>query len=186
MRALIKAGIRFTVAFMFLESVPSWVNTFVVMSRGGYYASARGGLPEILVPSASVALMVAFLAVIWWRADWVVSRLAGEADDIAIVITTSNLDLFGVATRLLGMVLIAQSVPDLLGQVAVSFVFSSLPPGVDLAGPMAGEQTRRTAIAIATLLVGIWLVLRKEGLLAALGRVWNNPSPSGDKPDRNG
>jgi hypothetical protein len=122
MKTLIRAAVRIIIIVMFVMMVKMLLVNIQWTALNFRDGSIRQiSYYQIGLTVDQFGVYSAILALLWLRTDWIVRVIAGNIDDSELVISTSNLDLIRVSMQILGMVLLATSIPKLLGLGAYYF-----------------------------------------------------------------
>jgi hypothetical protein len=172
MRLAVKAFIRIMLIFVALQAVIYFIRyiSSIVNYNHSYLGDYDLFIDVIfLVASALIVLLVIY--VFWWKTDWLVRVLVGRTREKELVISTSNLDLIKVAMRILGVVLLVNAIPELIGLVGYHFSL----PAEFWDYPSYYESARETQEFIIVgikILFGVWLVLGSRGIVKVIDKVW--------------
>jgi len=96
-----------------------------------------------------------------WKAGGIARLLAGDLDENAIAVSTSNVDLYRVIISAFGIYLLVTSIPGLAGLIGYHFYSApmyadtGLVPNIDL----VANEIQRWVFQIVTLLLGMWLTV---------------------------
>ena len=178
MRSLIRAAVRVIIIVMFVMMVKMLLVNIQWVAMNFHDESLRQILYyQIGLTVGQFGVYSAILALLWLKTDWIVRVIAGNIDDNELLITSSNLDLVRVAMQILGMVLLATSIPKLLGLGAYHFRILNLVEKLDVPSSAVSQATELQSfvIIIVTFLIGLWLVLGTRGIVKAIDSVMNAP-----------
>jgi hypothetical protein len=179
MRTLTRAIIRIMLIVMFLSTLL----TFIRYLEGILVTLPRAGIQAtwfeffLLIASAIISLMI--LSFFWWKTNWLVNVLAGRVSNHELIITTSNVDLVKVAMRILGIWLLADSLPSLVGLIGYHI---ALPPQDIVDKYTHATEIKNWLFAGSKTLVGFWLVLGTRGIYRALDKLWDKTEMVHDEP----
>ena len=179
MRSVVKAAIRIVLIYLFLTALLPLIQFFSVV------LADTSDMPGIYTYSYfvfPVVLYILILCVLWWKTNWLVRFLAGSAPDDSLVITTSNIDLFIVALRILGIFLIVNAIADLIGLISYHFSIHEIYPEF-IGTNMELDWIRELATNITTLVIGLVLAFSGSKLFNPFRNLWYTGSLSGKKPD---
>ena len=176
MRSIIKVAMRVIIVFMLIRLLGLAVNIW-----SGYSMNLYGDETPEEITAFFIGLIVVYffalaaLVLLWFKTNWLVRIFAGNADEHAMVIETSESSLLRVALRIIGFYLIAISIPTLLGEVASQWVWASTYGEVPYIQHDVSSYIARWVKMIFTLLVGIWLA---SGMVGAkqVQNFWNSAS----------
>jgi len=182
MRSVVKTIIRIILIVLFLQIL------FELFQHGAsLWSLAQNSTSDIylrflynVLPPPIIASLI--LGILWWKTDWLVRTLTGDAPDDSLVITTSNLDFFIVAVRILGIFLIVSAVADLVGHITYRITFINHYPE-EIAQQLDINWIRELATGITTLIIGLFLIFWRIKYFNPLRNLWNTASFSGTKPD---
>jgi hypothetical protein len=182
MRSIVKAVIRIILIFLFLESL------LVIIRYGGTIWSAGLDSPDwyfyryLLILVAVEAIIILFIWVLWWKTGWIVRRFIGETSDDSLVISTSNLNLFIVAIRILGIFLIINALSDIIGNIVYYYTYDKMVPDV-VKPELTTTLIRGLSTSGATLIFGLILAFVGTKVFNPLVNLWSTGSLSGKTPD---
>jgi hypothetical protein len=172
MRLAVKAFIRIFLIYIALQ-MAYYITNYI--SNMFFYRRAYPGDYDLffhvifLVASSLIVLLVIY--VLWWKTDWLVRVLLGRTRDRELIISTSNLDLIKVAMRILGVVLLVNAIPELIGLVGYHFSL----PAEFWDYPSYYESARETQEFIVVgikILFGIFLVVGTRKIVDTIDKVW--------------
>ena len=178
MRSLIRAAVRIIIIVMFVMMVKMLIVNIQWTAMNFHDESIRQILYyQIGLTVGQFGVYSAILALLWLKTDWIVRFIAGNIDDSEIVISTSNLDLVKVAMQILGMVLLATSIPKLLGFGAYHFRILDMVEKLDVPSSAVSRATELESFVtiMVTLLIGLWLTIGTRGIVKAIDNVMNAP-----------
>jgi hypothetical protein len=171
MRLAVKAFIRIFLIYIALQ-MAYYITNYI--SNMFFYRRAYPGDYDLffhvifLVASSLIVLLVIY--VLWWKTDWLVRVLLGRTRDRELIISTSNLDLFRVAMRILGIVLLVNAIPELIGLAGYHF---SIPEEMRLIGyPDSASEVREFIIVGVKIIFGIFLVVGTRKIVDTIDKVW--------------
>ncbi|MFH1032275.1 MAG: hypothetical protein V1767_06920 [Chloroflexota bacterium] len=173
MRSIIKAALRVVIVFAFLEIVASLVKSIGSLLTFRHIPDAQD-LSTFYV-NISIASLIGLLILwaMWWKTDAIVRILVGNISENELVINTSNLDLIKVSMRILGIYLLATSIPDLFGLIAYHIQNVNLYVELNNIDPkLQADEIKWWVTTGVTILIGIWLVLGSRGIVTAIDKVW--------------
>jgi hypothetical protein len=177
MRSLIRAAVRIIIIVMFILMVKMLLINAQWIAMNWHDSDSQYLYSQIGITAGQFVVYSAILALLWIKTDWIVRVIAGNIDDNEIVISTSNLDLVKVAMQILGMVLLATSVPVLLGFIAYHFRITHLYEELELSvtATQYATELRSFVEYIVKLVLGTWLLLGTRGITRAIDKVMNAP-----------
>lgn len=184
MRILVKAIIRIILIAIFLNLLFTsirWVeDLWIIVPRTGT------PIPwfEILVIIVVTIICMVLLYFIWWKADWFVKVLVDKRSDHELVISTSNLDLMKVALRILGIYVLVNSIPNLIGLIGYHFSFPR--DYLDLAIETHANEIRNVIFIIIQILFGALLTLGTNGILKLINRVDEKANMRNNQEEKEG
>jgi hypothetical protein len=167
MRLAIKAFIRIFLIYVALQTILyiiNYVHSMLIYSQV-YHEDLDLFLP-VIVLVAAVLIVILVIYILWWKTDWLVRVLTGRTREKELVISTSNLDLIKVAMRILGIVLLVNAIPTLIGLISYYFI---RPEDVYYSRPEAREYI----IVGVKIVFGIWLIIGSRGIVKAINKVWD-------------
>jgi len=171
MRLAVKAFIRIFLIYIALQTllfIANQVSYMVIYHR--VYAEDYDLFIHVIILVASVLIMVLVIYVLWWKTDWLVRVLLGKTRDKELIISTSNLDLIKVAMRILGIVLLVNAIPELIGLIGYHF---SIPEEMQLIGyTWSTGEVKEFIIVGVKILFGVFLVIGSRGIVNAIDKVW--------------
>ena len=174
MKSHIKVIIRIILIFLLLDLL-------IMLTSYSAMISTYGDMyPELLIYIGVGIIGTLILGFLWWQTDWLVSVLAGNLPEDSLVISTSNLDLFKMALRLLGFFLIFSALPDLVGHIGyrLSFPFDYYEPN-QFQAALRGELLNITV----TLLLGLLLTSIGGKPVRSIRGFWNPASLTDTQKD---
>jgi hypothetical protein len=180
MKALIKAVIRIIILVIGIQLLfaifneVSWFFTDNVFSDKNTLK-----LIEIIIGVGIIELAVLF--VMWKKTSWLVKILAGDINDNILAINTSNLALISIAIQILGIYMIVNFLPDLLGLTYNRFRMQQIYAGYSNS-ELGIQEIKLWVITIAKLLIGIWLASGSKWLVKRL-KGSNNSEETKDKEE---
>jgi hypothetical protein len=165
MRMLVRAAIRVILIFLFLDVIFTCIR---YIGEFNVY-SLRGEIENIwfqyLIIIGVTIISLVILALLWLRTDWIVHVLTGKTYDRELVINTSNVDLMKVAMRILGIYLLVDGIPSLLGLIGYHFAIKE----PDLMGNnYIANEVSKFVIVCVKIFAGIWLVLGTKGIYSII------------------
>ena len=177
MRTIIKAIVRILALFFaikLLSPLVSGISSAVIA-----YTQYR---EYFLIYSANALFVIIIIGLIlyfgWWKADRIAKLLAGDLDENAIAVSTSNVDLYRVIITVFGIYLLATSIPGLAALVgyhlnsAQMYADTGLVPNIDL----VANEIQRWVFQTVTLLLGIWLTFGSKPIARFLVRISSSES----------
>ena len=182
MRSVVRAIIRIALIFLFLQSlftIIRYIDTIWVSESvphdWDYYRF-------YLIFIGTEAVIVLCIWVLWWKTDWIARFFVGETSDDSLVISTSNLDLFIVAIRVLGIFFIITALCDITGELVYYSIYDQLVPGVE--NPeLTPNLIRSLSTNGATLIFGLILSFSGTRLFKPISNLWSTGSISRKTPD---
>ncbi len=169
MRSIIKAAIRIVIIVIAIDSLARFVN---FAGSTIYYSRTS---PEVfpalswLLPAIAIILAAIFF-LLWRYSDWLVKKIAGNLDENTLVITGTGMDLINLAMRILGIVLVVTTIPDLVGIASAAIVnqnyYSGIPPETQIIYP------KTWITAAMRLLLGAWLIFGADGIIRTIKVIW--------------
>jgi hypothetical protein len=171
MRAIIKTVIRIIILVIGIQLVfalfneSSWFFTDNVFSD-------KNSLKLIGIIIGVCIAELAALFVIWKKTDWLVKILAGDIDDNIVAINTSNLALVSIALQILGIYMVVNFLPDLLGLTYNRFRMHEIYAGYSNS-ELGIQEIQLWVITIAKLLIGIWLASGSKWMVKFLKGTWS-------------
>ena len=172
MKAIIRTTIRIILIIMALQLLSliysSAMNILVYQPSYSYDYTVH---PSVITLALSITGILVLL-ILWWKTDWLMRVLAGEISDQELVISSSKLELFDFAIRILGIYLIVRYIPLLIGLIAyrISIVITSLEE--PYMPPIAYEIERWVTTSFY-ILIGVLLTSGMKGM-KTIGRIINN------------
>lgn len=182
MRSIVKAIIRIILVFLFVEMLLAFIRYGGIIWSSTSRYSDWDIYPEILILIGAQAIAFLVLWILWWKTDWLVRFLVRKAPDDSLVITTSNLDLFIVALRILGIFLIVTAVADLVGHISYYLSFDKTYPEA-IRSQVNNDLIRNLSVSITTLIIGLVLAFSGSKLFNPLRNLWSTGSLTGKKSD---
>ena len=175
MRSLTKVAIRIILIFLFLKIIVALYNqiTYYLIYLNRY--PSEGYLLEILILVGAGIVGTLILWILWWKTDWLVRVLAGNIPDDLLVVSTSNLDLFKVIIRIIGIYLIVTTIPHLIGLIGYRLSFPS-EPFESWGSQQNASWIKELLIVIFTLIFGLFLALIGNKLATYISSLWNTAS----------
>jgi hypothetical protein len=132
---------------------------------------------QICFTAGQFILYAVILILLWLNTDRLVKFIAGNINDRELIITSTNLDLYKVALLILGVFLLATSVPELLGlasyHLRMHFLIEQM--GMAKALEVQSNELKNGVMMVAKILAGLWLVLGTRGIVKAIDNVMNAP-----------
>jgi hypothetical protein len=123
----------------------------------------------ILLIVGITVIFYIILTLLWWKTDWLVNVLAGRVSNHELIITSSNLDLFRVAIRILGLYLLVDSIALLIGLIGYHF---SLPPQyLDLAIETHANEIKNFFVLGTKIVLGAILLLGFKNIFKTVDRI---------------
>jgi hypothetical protein len=167
MKTIIKAVIKIITllfAIKLLSPLVSNIATTVI----AYQENRQYAL--IYLVSALITIIVSALVLYfgWWKTDKIVRLIAGDLDENAIVVSTSNVDLYRVIISVLGIYLLATSIPGLISLISDHFYFARMGLTLD----MVPNEIGRWTFQIVTFLLGIWLAIGSKPITKFFSSIW--------------
>lgn len=162
MRTLVRAAIRIILIYLFLETLFYTIRYCCDIFHIYTYFEPRSRWFDLLVIIGAAVICFVILSLLWWKTDWLVNVLAGKVSNHELIIATSNLDLFKVAIRILGIFLLITSIPALVGLIGYHFSYPD-----DLFNTYAGiqpQEIRELIIIGMKILIGIGMILGTKGI----------------------
>ena len=170
MKSLVKAGIRIVLIIVSVNVLLSFVTTIAAVTSNAY----AYGLVDITLNLVPYVVGAVVFAVLWWKTDAVVSLWIGEENNSEVVINVSDPDILHLVLRVLGIILLINSITDLLGLVAYHVSNYALYSGVEFPSDIRAIEIREAVVGIVTLLFGLWLVFGWDKIIKALSKIRNN------------
>lgn len=172
MRPFIKAGIRIMIIWLFIEAFLEtfrnissyWTIIYISNTLDRWVATGFTLIPFLI--------SVVLLAVLWWRTDWLVRFLTGGQNVNSVIVSTSNVHLVQLAVRIIGIVMVALVIPDLIGLIGYYAMITDQRDFVWLAETRA-TLVRQVLEVGVRLIVGIVLLLGTRGVVRAIDIVWD-------------
>jgi hypothetical protein len=159
MRMFVRAAVRVILIALCLEIVLyAWRNIVYVVTVFPRM-TAEDYWPQILIIIGAAIIGFIILALLWWRTDWLVRLLTGRVYDRELVISTSNVNLMKVAMRIVGIILLVNAIPSLLGLIGYHFSI----PSIYLDDRRPAEIQEGIIIGVKIIL-GIFLVYGTKGM----------------------
>jgi hypothetical protein len=164
MRVIIKTAVRVIIIVMALKLLYAGfnlANTVILYQR---YELPLPVYIFVIVLGLFI-LGVLLLWLLWWKTDWLVKILAGDIDEQELIINTTNLDLFWLAIRILGVYILVGAVSDLFGRVAYQIYIENQLEGLRFLSPeeQAMEISQWIKVVV-TVLIGVFLVSGVKGV----------------------
>jgi hypothetical protein len=186
MKSAVKATIRIIVIFVFIQSLITLINYIsnFIYAVHHIYSENYDILFSLAVPIGSLLLGIFILYIIWWKTDWLVKVLAGELSDNELTISTSNLDLMKVALRILGIFLLVNSIPNLLGLIGYHYSFPE--EMRRFSTEIYANEIKNYIIVGVKIIFGVWLSLGTKDIHKIFNVVddkvhmGNNPEQKGE------
>ncbi|MBM4432986.1 MAG: hypothetical protein FJ025_03210 [Chloroflexi bacterium] len=185
MRTIIKVALRIVIILAFIQVLQFLINNVsysLVSSRMIPYEDVPYPLAySLIIFITPAAVAIAILVLLWRKTDWLVKVLAGNIDENALVINTSNSDFIKVVMRVLGIILIFISIPNLFGMIAYSASNSVFFSGLTIPPQMQSNEIERWVTVAVKLLVGLLLATgaippsanRRESIRKIVKKIWN-------------
>jgi hypothetical protein len=173
MRLAIKAFIRILLIFIALQTVlhiVNYVHNMLFYHR--MYPEDYDLFLPVIILVAAVLILILVIYVLWWKTDWLVRVVSGRTREKELVITTSNLDLFKVAMRILGIVLLVNAIPTLIGLIGYHFSIPQEYREFSSYSQSAGEIKEFIIVGVK-ILFGVWLIVGSKGIVKAIDKVWS-------------
>jgi hypothetical protein len=123
---------------------------------------------------------LAVLFILWWKADWLSNILAGNMDEGALIIKTSNIDFLTAAIQIIGIFLVVTSIPNFIGIAVYHIQIQTQFQGFDLSVYQA-QETKQWAITAVTFLIGLLLTLGSRWLVRRMQSTGNLEQPDNKK-----
>jgi hypothetical protein len=182
MRAIITVGLRILIIYIFLLFLNEILKNFYVISDT---INHSGGDTFTLFSLLGVCMVVILILVIAWiKAGWLSSVLASDLDDNSLVISSTNLEIFRVAMKIVGLVLLATTIPTIAGLIAYQIVLTQPDPVYSTVKEQA-TLIRYWVIPVVKILIGIWLVLGFRGTITAISKIWNTARMTNNEDEDN-
>jgi hypothetical protein len=129
-----------------------------------------------LIYSVSVLLLILIAALVlyfgWWKTDRIVRLIAGDLKENALAISTSNVDLYRVILSVLGIYLLATSVPNLFGLISEHFYYAQMYPGISFEPNTTANEIKGWVSQGVYILIGIWLTVGSKPIAKFFVRIW--------------
>lgn len=160
MRSIIKSAIRIIIIFIFIRSLLSFINSIVpLLNDSRYYRTQQDILNGwgILLIAFLIGTLV--LWILWWKADFLTRILTENLNDNKLVINTSNTELIKVALILLGIFLVVDSIPGIMGLIGYHIRLTSVDEGLISTPQSQADELRLWIIPVVTVLIGLALAI---------------------------
>jgi hypothetical protein len=172
MRSLTKVAIRIILIFLFLNMIVALFNhgssIWIFLPR----ITGEDIYPQIFILAGAGLIGTLILGILWWKTDWLVKVIAGNIPDDSLVVSTSNLDLFKVALRIIGIFLVVTTIPQLIGLIGYRLSFPSEPFEAWGSQQQAVWIKELLIIIIVTLILGFLLTLIGGKLATYIRSLW--------------
>ena len=178
MRTLTRAIIRIILIVIFLSTLLGFIryleNILIVIPRTGEHATWF----QIYLLFAAFIISILILVFFWWKTNWLVNILAGRVSNHELIISTTNIDLIKVSMRILGIWLVADSLPKLVGLIGYHITL----PSSDLLVDIHAQEIENWITTAGKIIVGFWLVLGTRGIYRAFDKLWDKTEVVHDEP----
>jgi hypothetical protein len=161
MKVLAKAIIRIVLVFALINVLVILILGLVAVFREAYGGNTLFYAIAEIVMVALVGFVLLLMA--WVNTDYIVRKVVGNTYGKHIEITTSNVNLMGVAMSMIGIWLIVSVIPDFLGTIARHYYYTSqlLYPN-NLPADMRADEIQGLVVSGVKLVLGLWLFLGKQ------------------------
>ena len=176
MKTIIKAIIKIIAlvfALTLLSPLISSITNVIMFYTDNMYTD-NGQYTLVYLAEALFIILISVLILYfgWWKTDKIVRLIAGDLKENAIVVSTSNADLYRVILSVLGIYLLATSVPNLLSLTSYHIYNAQMYSDVLLPPPyMVADEIGRWVFQIATFLLGIWLAVGSKPIAKFFSRI---------------
>jgi hypothetical protein len=175
MRTIIKAIVRILALVFALKLLGSLISNIGSMATMSTYDREY-----FLIYLATALFSIIILGLViyfgWWKADRIAKLLAGDLDENAIAISTSNVDLYRVIISAFGIYLLITSIPGLAALISYHVynaqIFSDVVPAPEL----VANEIQRWVLQAVTFLLGIWLTFGSKPIARFLVRISSSES----------
>ena len=180
MKTIIKAIIKIIAlvfAIKLLSPLIGSITNVIMMYKDNMYTD-NGQYILIYLAEALFIIIVSALVLYfgWWKTDKIVRLIAGDLKENAIVVSTSNVDLYRVILSVLGIYLLATSVPNLLSLISYHFYYAQMYPDIGLPPDMVANEIGRWVFQIVTFLLGIWLAVGSKPIAKFFSNILSGDS----------
>ena len=172
MRTIIKAIVRILALFFAIKLLTPLISSIRIIAE-----MSRLDIELSLINLAYALFVIIIIGLVlyfgWWKADSIAKLLAGDLDDNAIAVSTSNVDLYRVIISAFGIYLLITSIPGLAGLISYHlnstqmYADTGLVPNIDF----VAQEIERWVFQIVTLLLGIWLTFGGKPIARFLVRI---------------
>ncbi len=185
MRTAIRAIIRVIIIIIFIQALIALI--YSIANVYSYFRVVVGDY-NLAVPIAimvgAMLLVTLILYVLWRKTDWLVRITAGEIPEKELVITTSNLDLYKVAIRVLGMYLVVTALPDLIGLFGYHLSIPRESEYYLLSGEINANEIRELLEIGVRLIAGVVLIIGSRKIVNTIDKIWDKARMIDDKKDK--
>jgi hypothetical protein len=184
MRTAIRAIIRVIIIIIFIQALITLIYSIAnVYSYFKWAAEDYNLAVPIGIMVGVMLLATLILFVLWRKTDWLVRITAGEISEKELVITTSNLDLYKVAIRILGMYLVVTALPDLIGLFGYHLTIPRQSDYYILSGEINASEIRELLIIGVRLIAGIVLIIGSRKIVSTIDKIWDKARMVDNKND---
>jgi len=176
MKSIIKVALRIILVVLFLQ----WANSSLTYINSTIFifttpAHSDSVLSSFITTAVYIVLGALVLLFLWRSTDKIVDFLAKGLNESTLVISTDNIDLIRVVTRVMGIYLIVTSIPYVFGILGGHYYWAQFYRNLGLR-PLDDWQVweiQRMIVYFVTLLFGLLLVLGSKQIMRALRYIWN-------------
>jgi hypothetical protein len=178
MKTIIKAIIKIIAlvfALQLLSPLVANIITVIRMYNDNIYTGNGQGILIYFLAEALFIILIAALVLYfgWWKTDKIVRLIAGDLKENALVVSTSNVNLYRVILSVLGICLLVTSVPSLLGLISYHIYGAQTYSDIFRPPPdVVASEIERWVLQIVTFLIGIWLTVGSKPIAKFFVRIW--------------
>jgi len=177
MRTIIKALVKIIALVFVLKLLGSLINniSYAVLAYTQFQFEE-----SLFVYLATAICLIIIIGLIiyfgWWKADRIARLLAGDMDENAIAVSTTNVDLYRVIISAFGIYLLITSIPGLAGLISYHLYYNHLYADIDLVrstdvAALASKELEGWVTQALTFLLGIWLTFGSRPIARFLVRI---------------
>jgi hypothetical protein len=151
MNLIVKSAVRIIVVLTAIQSISYIIKYISSLFNPIYQMSSHDKSTGLLALLLAVLVLYAILSIIWIKAARIARILIGRVDVNTLTINSSSLDVFWVGVGLIGVILLATSLPSFFELIAQRIVYSS--------GQFAINDISSWVGTISKLIIGVCLTL---------------------------